>query len=110
MATNKFTNVDLDWAESQLKTWRTFVDDHPYHEAEDRITLKETKNGGFIPVTCATIEQVQKNLRETMKDYLALLEIVKRLRSDDSEKKTGGYGGVKPSPRMILHEGTKEEG
>jgi len=100
MAVNKFINVDLDWAELQLKSWRAYIDANPFDKMEDRITPKETKNGGVIPVTSASIEAQQKNCRETIKDYLMLLEVVKRLRLEETEKETSTYGSTRVSPRL----------
>lgn len=107
---NKYTNVELDWAERKLKEWMTFVDANPFHKMEDRITLKETKNGGFIPVTAATIEQQQKNIRDTIKDYLMLLEVVENLRTKEEMKANNStYGNVKESIRMINSTEQKDE-
>lgn len=97
---NKYEHIELDWAEQQLKSWQKYVDENPYDKMEDRITLKETKNGGFIPVTAATIEQQQKNVRETVKEYLALFEVVKTLRRAEDARVSQAYGGVTESIRM----------
>lgn len=101
MATkNKYTNIELDAAERQLKSWMAFVEANPYDKMVDRITLKETKNGGFLPVTCASIEQQQKNVRETLKDYLLLLEVVEGLRAKEEARSSQTYGNVQESMRM----------
>jgi len=108
MAANKFINTELDWAESQLSTWRAYIDANPFHEMEDRIKLKETKNGGTIPVPVATIEQQQKNIRDTIKDYLSLLEIVKKLRAENAEQEGEAFAGAEATPMMLAH-GRDEE-
>jgi len=100
---NKYITAKLDWAEKQLAKWEKYLDENPYDELIDRIALKELKNGGVIPVTAASIEQQQKNQRETMKEYLALLAIVKKYRNDEDlldEKGSGTYGDVQESVRM----------
>ena len=107
MATNKFVNVDLAWARERLSRWRAFVDANPYEEVVDRISLVDAKNGDQIPVKTATIEQQHKDLRDTMKDYLALLDVVKRLEQDET-KENSTYGGAKQSPRMKAYEDHKE--
>jgi hypothetical protein len=107
---NKFTTVELDWAERKLAEWMTFVDANPFHTMTDRITLKETKNGGFIPVTSASIEQQQKNIRETIKDYLLLLAVVEDLRTKEEAKSTKStYGNVSESIRMVNAVEQKDE-
>lgn len=98
---NKFENVELEWAERQLKTWQAYTDAHPFEEMQDRTKLRPTKGGGTVLEVVATIEAQQKNIRDTMKDYLALYEIVKRLRKSDEDRgpETGRGGEIVP-PRM----------
>lgn len=91
MATKKikpenFIGVDLDWAEEQLVTWKKYVSDNPFEAMKDRISWKETKGGGQIPIVVATIESQQKNVRDTMKDYLSLLAVVNELREKEAKK------------------------
>ena len=44
MALNKTTyiNAELDWAETQLSSWKAYVDANPLHELKDRIEWKPT--------------------------------------------------------------------
>jgi len=83
---NKFISAELNWAEQQLSTWKMYIDKNPFYEMTDRINYKETKNGGIIPVVVASIESQQKNIRDTMKDYLSLLEVVSKLREANEKK------------------------
>lgn len=113
MATkNKYVTAKLDWAEKQLAKWEQYLEDNPYDKVEDRIRLVEKKDGkGVMPITAATIEQQQKNQRDTMKEYLELLSVVKRLREAESEAadtKTG-FAGVSESIRMKLAEEKRED-
>lgn len=89
---NSYVSAELDWAEEQLKTWKEFVDSHPINELKDRIQNKMTANGGIIPMVVASIEQQGKFIQETMKNYLALLEVVDRLREKEDAKKEGRGG------------------
>ncbi|HJT74375.1 MAG TPA: hypothetical protein VJ720_10160 [Chitinophaga sp.] len=84
---NSFITDDLDWAESQLTSWKAYVDAHPLHELTDRVEWKPTSRGGSIPMVIASIEQQGKFIQETMKNYLALLEVVDRLREKEEQKK-----------------------
>ncbi len=87
MATkNKFINPELEWAEEQLESWKAYVSANPFEKMEDRVKWKETKAGGMLPIVIASIESQQKNIRDTMKDYLALLEVVDRLRQQEAKK------------------------
>lgn len=83
---DSFIGVDLDWAEEQLATWKQYVSSNPFEGMKDRISWKETKGGGQIPIVVATIESQQKNVRDTMKDYLSLLSVVDQLRQKEAEK------------------------
>lgn len=89
MATKKNTyiNTELDWAEKQLATWRAYVDLNPFNELKDRIEWKPTARGGVMPMVVASIEQQGKFIQDTMKNYLALLEIVDKLREKEEAKK-----------------------
>jgi|SRR6476620_356392 len=83
---NSYISTELEWAESQLKTWRSYVDDNPLNELKDRIELKPTAKGGVIPMVIASIEQQGKFIQDTMKNYLALLEVVDKLREKEETK------------------------
>lgn len=84
---NVFITEDLDWAEEQLLSWKAYVDANPLHQLKDRIEFKPTARGGIIPMVVASIEQQGKFIQETMKNFLALLEVVDRLREREESKK-----------------------
>jgi hypothetical protein len=93
---NNYISTELEWAEEQLASWKAYVDKNPMHELADRIHYKETRNGGMIPMVTASIEQQGKFIQETMKNYLALLEVVDKLREKEQEKiQSRGKGEVK---------------
>jgi len=81
-----YINAELDWAEEQLNSWKAYVDANPLHELEDRIQFRETKTGGAIPMVIASIESQGKFVQDTMKNYLALLEQVNKLREKEEAK------------------------
>ena len=80
---NNYISTELEWAEEQLATWKAYVDKNPLHELKDRIENKPTARGGIIPMVVASIEQQGKFIQETMKNYLALLEVVDKLREKE---------------------------
>lgn len=89
MATIKkttFINAELDWAEQQLQSWKAYVDANPIHQLKDRIEWKPTAKGGMLPMVIASIEAQGKFIQETMKNYLALLEVVEKLREKEAAK------------------------
>lgn len=93
---NPYISVDLDWAESQLATWRQYVDEHPIHLLEDRWGKKEMPKGGYAWVVTATIEAQGKFIEDTFAKYLQLLEVVANMRKEkeQEEMKLRGDGEV----------------
>ena len=90
-----YINTELDWAEEQLVTWRAYVDANPMHELKDRIEWKPTAKGGMLPMVIASIESQGKFIQETMKNYLALLEVVDKLRKvEEAKVEVRGAGGM----------------
>ncbi len=53
---------------------------------KDRIEWKPTAKGGMLPMVIASIEAQGKFIQETMKNYLALLEVVEKLREKQEAK------------------------
>lgn len=82
-----FINTELEWAEQQLASWKAYVDANPLHQLTDRIEWKPTSKGGMLPMVIASIEAQGKFIQETMKNYLALLEVVDKLREKEEIKK-----------------------
>lgn len=95
---NNYISTELDWAEEQLATWREYVNNNPINELKDRIEWKTTKTGGAMPMVIASIENQGKFIQETMKNYLALLEVVKGLREKEEIKRAEARGNTSLSP------------
>lgn len=93
---NTYISTDLVWAEEQLKTWRAYVDQNPLHELKDRIEWKPTSKGGMLPMVIASIESQGKFIQDTMKNYLALLEVVDKLREKEEKQKEARGSGTVP--------------
>lgn len=92
---NNYITAELDWAEVQLESWKTYIDTHPLHNMTDRIEWKSTTKGGMMPMVIASIEAQGKFVQETMKNYLALLEVVEKLREkEEAKKEARGTGSV----------------
>jgi len=81
-----YITTELEWAEQQLASWKQYVDANPLHELKDRIEWKPTAKGGVLPMVIASIEAQGKFIQETMKNYLALLEVVEKLREKEEAK------------------------
>jgi hypothetical protein len=89
MATPKkqtFAEIELEWAEVQLKQWKEYIDNNPLHTLKDRIEWKPTSKGGMMPMVIASIEAQGKFIQDTLKNYLALLKEVDSMREAESKK------------------------
>lgn len=95
-----FINAELEWAEEQLHSWKAYVDANPLHELKDRIEWKPTAKGGMLPMVIASIEAQGKFIQETMKNYLSLLEVVDKLRTQEEAKKEARGSGTVPERMM----------
>lgn len=100
MATKKNTYIDMDleWLEMKAEEQRAYVDANPLPSLTDRMAYKETRGGGSIPMCIASIEQQHKNIRETLKDYALIIEVIARLREKESAKKTIARGDATLTP------------
>jgi len=93
---NTYIDVELEWAEQQLSTWKSYVDANPLHELKDRIEWKPTAKGGVMPMVIASIEAQGKFVQETMKNYLQLLKEVDAMREKEESKKEARGSGTVP--------------
>ena len=103
MATVKkqiYINAELDWANQKLQEWKDYVDDNPFQGMSDRITMKSTKTGA-MPIVVASIESQIKCVRDTMKEYLVLLEQVDKMRQLQEHKNKEVKGGAERPSRMM---------
>ena len=83
---NNYITAELDFAELQIEKWRTYIEQNPYDEVEDRKELMKTKTGGAYYAVVQTKEAIQKSLRDTMKEYLAMIDVVNNLREKEEAK------------------------
>jgi len=95
---SNYINAELDWSETQLLTWREYVEANPLPALKDRIEYRQTKTG-TMPMVIASIEQQGKFIQDTMKNYLSLLEVVSKLREVEENKKSARGKSTVP-PRM----------
>lgn len=95
---NSFIEIELEYAEKQLAQWKAYMDANPFDQLRDRLSYKETKNGGSIPMVVSSIEQQGKFLQDTLKNYLALLREVETMREKEDAKKTTPRGDQALSP------------
>ena len=91
-AKQTYISAELDWAEKRLNEWKEYIDNNPINNLEDRMAFKQTAKG-TISMVSATVETQIKAIRDTMKEYLLLLETVDRLRKQDEKDKIEVRGG-----------------
>lgn len=100
MATKKvnYIEMELDWLESKAEELRAYCDANPLTGLVDRMAYKETRGGGSIPMCIATVEQQIKSIRETLQDYIKIIEAIEKLREKEEIKKTAIRGDQELSP------------
>jgi len=70
---NNYITAELDFAESQLVTWKEYIEANPLAQIVDRWGKKEMPRGGYAWVVTAAIEQQIKCIQDTLTKYLQLL-------------------------------------
>jgi len=102
MATkNKLFIVDeIEFLEEQALQLRMYIEAHPLDGLQDRISYKETKNGGVIPMVVATVESQRKDITQALKDYAQMLEVINKLRESEDAKNQVARGGHDIPHRM----------
>ena len=88
MATKKNTYIEfeLNWLQDKADQLKTYVDNNPFHELQDRMAWKQTSNGGQMPLVVSTIEAQIKSLTQALKDYAQIIEVIDKLREKEAEK------------------------
>lgn len=95
MATKKqsiYIGEELEWLESKALDLRAYIDKNPFSELADRITYKELKNGGVLPITSATIEQQISSLTKSMREYAEIVKVINEMREKEEAKKEARGG------------------
>jgi hypothetical protein len=100
---NNYIDMELNWLEGKAEEMRAYCDSHPLATVEDRIAMRVVKGGGSMPVVIASVEQIHKNIRDTLKDYAILIEAISKLREVEAQKKMLTRGDQELSP---LEDGT----
>lgn len=95
---NTFVDIELSWAEDNLRSWKAYIDANPMEALTDRMDYKDMKNGGTMRTVVATKEAQGKYIQETMKNYLALLKEVDAMREKEELKKTSTRGDLNLGP------------
>lgn len=81
-----YTSAELEWCEQKLLEWKEYIDGNPINGLKDRIEWKPTAKGGTMPMVIASVESQIKSLRDTMKEYLVMLQQVEAMREKEAQK------------------------
>jgi hypothetical protein len=101
MATSKtnYVELELEWLENKAEDLKKYVDTNPINELKDRVNYKTVKGGGQIPIISSTIEQQIKSIRDTLQDYIKIIDAISKLREkDESAKKINARGNQTLTP------------
>lgn len=74
-----FSEIDLLWAETQLATWKEYVDKNPIAKLRDR----------FDPTTGKLVQNIEGQgnyIQNLMKNYLLLLKEIDAMRETEEAK------------------------
>lgn len=75
---NPYIDMELEWLEQKALEMKEFVDKNPFN------TLKDRMSGNKV---ISKIEAQHTNIRNTLKDYAQLIEVVARLREGREVRK-----------------------
>lgn len=95
---NNYIDVELEFAEQQLASWKSYIEENPIEKIDDRWGKKEMPKGGYAWVVTATKEQQVKSIQETLERYLKLSAIVKELREKEEAKQVSVRGNQGLTP------------
>lgn len=98
---NSYITAELLFAEEQLASWKKWLQENPYNDIGDRKEVQlNKKTGGSFLTTVQTKEAIQKAHRDTLKEFLAMSEVLNRLRAADDFKQQEAKGGKEIPVRM----------
>jgi hypothetical protein len=86
---NTFIDMDLKWLEQKAKELKEYCDSPPISQLQDRIVSGKTM---------ATIEEQVTSRRNTLKDYLQIVEAIDKLKEIENSKKVATRGDAELSP------------
>lgn len=82
--------MDLSWLEEKAEEWKKYCDDRPLDELKDRTDSK----GRVV----SKVEDQIKCIRDTLKDYVLLLEAIAKQRQQEDVKKSRPRGDQTLTP------------
>lgn len=93
-----YIEMELEWLEKKANELREYCDANPITGLEARVMYKETRGGGVMPMVVETIGQQIKTIRDTLQDYIKIIEAIDKLREKEETKKIATRGDQELSP------------
>lgn len=95
---NNYIEMELNWLEGKAEELRSYCDANPINTLEARIMYREVRGGGMVPMVVETIGQQIKTIRDTLQDYIKIIDAIERLREKEVSKKALVRGDQELSP------------
>jgi hypothetical protein len=95
---NNYIEMELEWLEGKAEELRAYCDANPITHLEARMAYREVRGGGMVPMIVETIGQQIKTIRDTLQDYIKIIEAIDRLREKEASKKMITRGDQELSP------------
>lgn len=87
--TNSYIDLELEWLEKKAKELKEYCDANPINTLTDRV-----RNGKVI----SDIEKQIKSIRDTLQDYVKIIEAIDKLREKEEVKKSSVRGDQELTP------------
>lgn len=93
-----YIEMELDWLEGKAEELRSYCDSNPLTGLQDRFAYRETRGGGSVPMCIQTVEAQIKSIRDTLQDYIKIIEAIDKLREKEEVKRISTRGDQELSP------------
>ncbi|GEM_PF-3014381 len=80
-----YTQFEIDWLESKLASLKTFIDNNPIEDIDDRIETVTSSKGQPVVKIIATKEAALKGWILALKEFASLLKAVEEARETKAE-------------------------
>jgi hypothetical protein len=91
MASKKvnYIELELEWLEARAEELKRYCDSNPISHLRDRVLDRKVT---------ATIEQQITSIRNTLQDYIKIIEAISKLREREETKKISSRGNQELTP------------
>ena len=93
-----YNEFEIEFIEKKLGELKEYIEARPFDKLADRLSYKETKNSGVIPMVVSRIEDQRKDLTQALKDYAELSQVVAKMREKEEAKQINVRGNQSLNP------------